>query len=150
MSWETRVVLQHSFNRKTYDSYVAVENDYEESQALLKSAKDELLQLATLTDLSALKEEDNSDVLLCVKQRVDNALEIIEEETTNSWILKEMMDTWDKSHDDKDRALVPHVFIDGIENEDPYYGRVFIDGDFVPTTEYDPHESIIGISDEVK
>src|SRR5574344_305466 len=112
MSWETRVVLQHSFNRKTYDSYVAVENDYEESQALLKSAKDELLQLATLTDLSALKEEDNSDVLLCVKQRVDNALEIIEEETTNSWILKEMMDTWDKSHDDKDRALVPHVFID--------------------------------------
>ena len=133
MSQSTRIFTRINFLDKTYNSKSEVERDLENVRNRLEELKSHLRVLAYMTEPNKFKDPDQSTDFF-VDSNVNYLYESFEELFVEEWKLSILLDRWDDCHN-----------IDGlgIEPDDDFRNRTFIDGDFVLTNSHPTKESLL-------
>jgi hypothetical protein len=133
MSQSTRIFTRINFLDKTYNSKSEVERDLENVRNRLEELKSHLRVLAYMTEPNKFKDPDQSTDFF-VDSNVNYLYESFEELFVEEWKLSILLDRWDDCHN-----------IDGlgIEPDDDFRNRTFIDGDFVLTNAHPTKESLL-------
>lgn len=129
MGWSTDLLVNVSFNKKTYDSIYEVEDDLEELNNSIKYNKEELRDLALMTEPEKMFKsdgEDDSTIYDTIKQRVRDCLEILEEDIAERTRLQLLYDNWNACHDKETGLAIP--WPDNIK-----YDAAYLEGSFIPT-----------------
>lgn len=126
MSWETRLFCGISFNRKTYNNKYEVENDLEDLDKCINVCKQELRDIAVMTEFSKYYNADEyNSPYDFIHQTVENNLELLEEYLVERAELQLLLNEWDHCHDKNGLAIPP---------EESMWEVAYLDGDFVKTT----------------
>lgn len=131
MGWSTNLFVNVSFNRKTYTSIAEVECDLEELNTSIKYNKEELRDLALMTEPEKLlkpnDDEGSETIYNIVRERVSTCLEILEEDIVARARLLLLRENWDACHDKETGLAIPAP-------NNINWDTAYLDGDFIPTT----------------
>lgn len=148
MSWETGLVVYHAFNRKTYKSKWEVEDDLEDAQKSMQYAKDRISRLAFITEPEKFmskndKEDGDINGIDFIQSELRDMFEMYEEAHYDVIWLTELLENWEKCHDEKTGKAIPAPYSDA-------WRKAFLDGDFIETVEYDTLQDKIEDSPKIE
>jgi len=125
MGWGTTLNCNIYYNRKTYNDIDEVERDLEDLNKCIFTCKQELRDLAIMTEPSKYyNPEEYNNSYDFINQTVINDLELLDEYIVERDHLQILILNWDKCHKDG-LGIAP---IDGI-----HWDSAFISGDFIKT-----------------
>lgn len=135
MSWSTELYTSISFNRKTYDALYVIEDDIEEYENLIRLAEKELTELAFITEPQKFCDEEQSPENY-VRQKLENALEILEENLPLLSDLQRLRDAWDKAtYMESGKVCFKK------RPDDFHWDDAFIEGDYI-NSNYNDDENV--------
>lgn len=123
MGWGTNLFCNIYFNKKTYRYKEQVEDDIEELDKGIKTAKDELFSLVFITDFPKFFKESEEDLYYVIQQKIKDNFDIIEDYIHQKTELLYLLNNWEACHTVSDNPISPP---EGIE-----YDTAFISGDFI-------------------
>lgn len=136
MSWSTDLFCEISFNRDTFNSKYEVERAIEEVDNSIKDSKQNLSELALITDPSVLFNRDESPYYT-IKKMVKELLEDLQEDIVRRYKLSILLDNWERCHEkETGLAIYPPDNIN--------WDTAYLCGDFVRSTKYPTNEDLIG------
>lgn len=129
MGWSTDLFCNITFNKETYNYLYEVENRIEDLQKCIAVCKEELRDLAIMTEPNKFFDsEENDSIYGAVSQRVTDNLEILEEYIVELYKLYLLKDNWKECHNEEGLAIAPP---DNIK-----WDSAFLDGDFVKSDKH--------------
>lgn len=132
MGWGTTLFTNLYFSRATYRNKFEVEDALEEQKMMLENAKQDLRTYAYMTEprkFMSNSELESSSPETWLRERVNDALSIIEDSSTEIYRLNLLLDRWDNCHDEQSGLA-----IDPPDNIN--WRSDFLCGDFVPSLKH--------------
>lgn len=135
MGWSTELFCNLSFNKKTYNSLLEVENDIDEIKAILSNIKATLRQLAYITEPEKFYSKDDynspgdyieSELSRCLDELDDYYFDLVK--------LEYLRDNWYNCHDKDGFAIEPPKPME--------WETAYITGDFIRTKENNDENKI--------
>jgi len=127
MGWGTTLTTDIYYNRKTYNSKYEVESDLQECEEILNTIKGDIKALVVCTEPAKMMPQDEGwEPLEWLVRTIEIKLKDLEEQIAERDNLVFLLDKWDECHDKEGYA---------IPCPDEQYGKSYLDGDFVRTTE---------------
>lgn len=126
MDFGTYLQTEIYFPRKTYTDKWQVEQDLDETRALMHSARCRLRQLAFITEPNKFcGDNEGGDPMDWVELRFNEAIDSFKEAYSEALILRLLLDQWNNIKRDKDgRFILP-----------PTTDTSYLYGDFIPSDE---------------
>lgn len=132
MGWETTLYTSLHFNRKTYEYKYEVEGDIDELTKSINRCRQELRDLATMTDpdkmLRSSADAEYTNAYDLITYRFDEIIEIYEEDLIERAKLQKLLDEWDVCHDKNTNLAIGRP-------KNIKYSDSFLDGDYIKTVE---------------
>lgn len=133
MSWETTLYASIHFNKRTYDDKYQVKEDIDELDKSINKCRQELRDLAMMTDHNKMlrAESDTEDITVydLVTYRFNEIIEIYEEDLIERAKLYKLLDEWDNCHDKNSGLAIGRP-------KNIKYSDSFLDGDYIKTVEH--------------
>ena len=139
MGFGTTLYTDIYFSKETYNSKYEVEQEIEECKNTINSFKERIKNLSFITEPKKFIDEE-TDPVSWISSSVDDCLEVIMEENEKLYKLEMLLERWDETHDEKDRAIVRDI---SIKDYKPPYGEPhdiynyypvsIVTGDFIKT-----------------
>lgn len=135
MGWSTELFCNLSFNKKTYNSLLEVENDIDEINMILNNIKSTLRQLAYITEPEKFYSKDDydspgdyieSELSRCLDELDDYYFDLVK--------LEYLRDNWRNCHDKDGFAIEPPTPMD--------WETAYITGDFIRTRKNNVEDKI--------
>ena len=127
MGWGTTLTTDIYYSRKTYNTKYEVQNDYDEAQELVDSLKRDITALCTCTEPAKMMPQDEGwEPLEWLIRTTEIKFKDYEEAVRDRDNLETLLYKWDECHDDKGLAITC---------PDKHYGKSYLDGDFIKTTD---------------
>lgn len=134
MGWSTELFCNISFNKEAFNSKAEVEDRIDELDKQIKTYKDELRDLALMTEPSKFFNSEEN-LYYYVTQAVKENIQLLQEDVIERWKLSVLLDEWDNCHNEEGLAIYPP---DNIK-----WNTSFLCGDFVRSTKYPDDKSLL-------
>lgn len=138
MGWSTELYTSISFNRKTYNHKYEVEDDLENLNKCIKTCKENLRDLAIMTEPSKhFHEREDCDPIDQVTAKFEDNIELLEEYLIERTNLEHLLDAWDRCHNKEGYAIEPP--------ENIHWDTAYLWGDFVESDKNPKKNTIDGL-----
>ena len=135
MGWSTELFCNISYNRKTFNSKIEVEDEISDLDNRIESCKKVLRDMALMTESSKFVDNDtNPDYF--VTEQVENNLELLEEYMIERYKLSILLVSWDDCHNKEGLAIYPPDNVN--------WNTAYLHGDFVRSTKYPTNKDLLG------
>ncbi len=137
MGWSTELFCNISYNRKTFNSRLEVEDEISDLDKRIESSKKVLRDMALMTEPSKFMDKDSDTTpYYFVTEQVEDSLELLEEYMIERYKLSVLLDNWNNCHNKEGLAIYPPDNVDG--------NTAYLRGDFVRSTKYPTNKDLLG------
>ena len=135
MGWSTELFCNISYNRKTFNSKIEVEDEISDLDNRIESCKKVLRDMALMTEPSKFV-DNNTNPYYFVTEQVEDNLELLEEYIIERYKLLILLDSWDNCHNKEGLAIYPPDNVN--------WNTAYLHGDFVKSTKYPTNKDLLG------
>ncbi len=134
MSWSTELFCNISYNRVTYNSKSEVEDRIADLNKDIEYCEKVIRDMSLITEPAKYAGKDE-DPYYFVTERVEEALNELEEYLIEKYKLSILLDNWENCHNKEGLAIYPP--------DDMDYDTAYLHGDFVHSTKYPNNKSLL-------